>query len=71
MTDAERAAHFQALLAHPGFTELESLAHDRAFTTFAQSDDIENMTKTVAEFRAIRRLRQLAQNYVTDVTSKG
>ena len=71
MTDAERAAHFQALLAHPGFTELEAIAKERAFTTFVQSDDIDNMTKTVAEFRAIRRLRQLAQNYVSDITNKG
>lgn len=71
MTDAERAAHFQALLSHPGFTELEAIAKERAFTTFAQSDDIDNMTKTVAEFRAIRRLRQLAQNYVSDITNKG
>jgi len=71
MTDAERAAHFQALLAHPGFIELETIAKERAFTTFAQSDDFDNMTKTVAEFRAIRRLRQLAQNYVSDITNKG
>lgn len=71
MTDAERAAHLQALLAHPGFSELENMARDRAFTTFAQSDDIENMTKTIAEFRAVRRLRQLAENFVTDVASKG
>jgi len=71
MTDAERAAHFQALLVHPGFIEIENMAKERAFTTFAQSDDIENMTKTVAEWRAVRRLRVLAENFVSDISAKG
>lgn len=71
MTDAERAAHLQALLNSPGFSELEGMAKERAFSTFAQSDSIENMTKTVAEWKATRRLRQLAENYVSDIASKG
>lgn len=71
MTDAERAAHFQALLVHPGFTELEAMAKERAFSAFVQSEDADNMAKTVAEHRAVRRLRQLAENFVSDISAKG
>lgn len=71
MTEAERAANLAALLNHPGFIELESMAKDRAFTTFAQSDNIENMQKTVEEWRATQRLRRLAENYVADISAKG